>query len=456
MFRCFIHHTRQVIILMTNDEIWLDSFRKLVEYINFYHLVPNSKTKVCNWLRAQVYAYQQGKLRQDRYIILEEMAPGIFVNGVSKSLEKAIQNGTKYIKKHTGIPINRTIESDGSPEVYRVTFSNFGLNNFEDLFTLLIKESLGVKYSTVKLDEIYSAIGFNRSEVEDSQSIASNNTSNIVSSLYRQAIKSKIGFGTIELMNRILGTTDLRELLRAAIIFNSIKDLAFGQITPKQSIVIEKAIIGGVPVKKLSTQYDLTTYAIYERIKHGIRTIRNKCSSILTGKNLSYIEKLSPTLEQEAKIFKILYNSIDIANKDTRQLDLLVLFRLGIIGEIGESSSSIELKLAKLSQLYNTVPELIKLRDPKNLDLVKDIDTARIMSKTDNKSSELRVIIPTDSIEVLRLSNRAYNVLMRAGIETVGELRKKAEDADRLSKLRGMGVSTLAEITNKLKELDKR
>lgn len=90
------------------------------------------------------------------------------------------------------------------------------------------------------------------------------------------------------------------------------------------------------------------------------------------------------------------------------------------------------------------------------LDLVKDMDTARILSKTDNKLSEPRVIIPTDSIEVLRLSNRAYNVLMRAGIETVGELRKKVEDVDRLSKLRGMGVSTLAEITNKLKELDKR
>ena len=101
------------------------------------------------------------------------------------------------------------------------------------------------------------------------------------------------------------------------------------------------------------------------------------------------------------------------------------------------------------------MPELIKLREPKNLDLVKDIDTARILSKTDNKSSEPRVIIPTDSIEILNLSTRAYNILIRAGIETVGELRKKAEDADRLSKLRGMGVSTLAEITNKLKELDK-
>lgn len=90
------------------------------------------------------------------------------------------------------------------------------------------------------------------------------------------------------------------------------------------------------------------------------------------------------------------------------------------------------------------------------LDLVKDIDTARILSNADNKSSEPRVIIPTDSIEVLRLSNIAYNILMRAGIETVDELRKKVEDADGLSKLRGMGVSTLAEITNKLKELDKQ
>lgn len=444
-----------VIFDMTNDEMWLNSFKKLIDYINFYHIVPNSRTKVCIWIRAQVNDYKKGILRRDRYIIIEEMAPGIFVNGVSKSLELAIQNGTKYIEKHTVLPVKMNTDPNKISETHKETLSKFGLSSFESLFTLLIKESLGVKSNTVRLDDIYKAMGFSRSEVEDSQSIASNNTSNIVSNLYRQAIKSKIGFGTIELMNRILGTRDLRELIRAAIIFNSIKDLVFEQITPKQSIAIEKVIIRGVPVKKLSLQYDLTTYAIHERIKQGLRVIRHKFYGILTGKDLSYIERLSTTLEQESKIFKILYNSIDINNKESRQLDLLVLFRIGFIGRIGESSSSIELKLAKLDQLYTAGPDLIKLREPKNLTLVKGIDVDNII-RLCNKLDEPKVVIPVDSIEILNLSTRAHNILLRAGIETVGELRKKAEDADRLLKLRGMGVSTLAEITNKLKELDER
>lgn len=440
---------------MTNDEMWLDSFRKLVEYINFYHIVPNSKTKVCMWLRAQIYDYKKGKLRQDRYAIIEEMAPGIFVNGVSKSLEKAIQNGTKYIEKHTVLPVKINTDSNKISENHKETLSKFGLSSFEDLFTLLIKESLGVKPSEVRLEEIYRSIGLDKSEVEDSQSIASNNTSNIVSSLYRQAIKSKIGFGNIELMNRILGTRDLRELLRAAIIFSSIKPLVFEKITPKQSLTIQKVIIEGIPASELSNQYGLVRSVLYERINKGLRVIRHKFSTILLGKSLSNIEKLSPTLEQEAKVFSILYNSINMANKECMKPDLLALFRLGFIGRIGESSSSIEPKLAKLDQLYTVEPELIKLREPKNLDLVKSIDADNI-TRLCNKLDEPKIVIPVDSIEILNLSTRAYNILIRAGIETVGELRKKAEDADRLSKLRGMGVSTLAEITNKLKELDKQ
>lgn len=35
---------------------------------------------------------------------------------------------------------------DSSPEKYRDILNNFGITRFDDLFTLLIKESLGLEY----------------------------------------------------------------------------------------------------------------------------------------------------------------------------------------------------------------------------------------------------------------------------------------------------------------------
>lgn len=446
---------------MTNNEIWLNSFKSLVEYINFYHAAPTSKTKAYAWARAQLNSYKQGELREDRYLLLNEMAPGIFVNGISKSIKLAIQNGTKYIDKYTGSSTNGVIGLDSSPEKYRDILNNFRITRFDDLFTLLIKESLGVRETKPRLVDIYNAIGMNQYETENSQSIVLNSNLNTISRLYRQCIKSKIGFGTIDLVNRILETSDLRELLRAAIIFTIIEDAAFKQIKVKQYLTIQKAIIEGIPIKELSATYGLTRALLYDRIKQGIRMLRHKCSLILTGRNLSYIEKLSPTLDQEYKIFNILYNSIDIPNKEARKPDLLVLFRLGFIGRIREHSSNIETELVKLDQLYTTVPDLMKLREPNNLDLVHSIDITKPSTKLDKtftepeaKPANIKIDIPNNSIKVLNLSNRAYNALMRAGIDNTADLSIIARDIDRLSNIRGIGANTISEIVDKLKVIE--
>ena len=221
----------------------------------------------------------------------------------------------------------------------------------------------------------------------------------------------------------------------------------------------------GITISKnthiLSATYGLTRALLYDRIKQGIRMLRHRCNSILTGKNLSYIEKLSPTPDQESKIFNILYSSIDIPNKEARKPDLLVLFRLGFIGRIREHSSNIETELAKLDQLYNTVPDLMKLREPNNLDLVKDIDSIKTLTKPDKTFTEseakpvnIKIDIPNNSIKVLNLSNRAYNALMRAGIDNMADLSIIARDIDRLSNIRGIGANTISEIVDKLKVIE--
>jgi len=56
------------------------------------------------------------------------------------------------------------------------------------------------------------------------------------------------------------------------------------------------------------------------------------------------------------------------------------------------------------------------------------------------------------TIEELDLSVRSYNCLKRAGIHTVEELTKKAEDD--MMKVRNLGRKSLEEVQKKLKELN--
>ena len=73
---------------------------------------------------------------------------------------------------------------------------------------------------------------------------------------------------------------------------------------------------------------------------------------LIKGENLSLVEKLKPTLNIELSLFEILLNSYNNEEyKLTNRNIMLILFRLGLIGEIGEGKASIDSKLNMLRSL---------------------------------------------------------------------------------------------------------
>ena len=456
------------VIELTQDERWMMRFTSLVKYINFYHCAPPSKSIEYSWIHNQI----TNKLSPDRQKILDDMAPGIINGKIADSINKAMQTGTKYIEKYEPV-IRKSKTNTAEQQKYIDIMHGVGVSHLSDIAELLYRESLHIETGNKSLAEIYNRLGLQQSRVENINLILSDiNDLPEIADQYRILIKSnRVGVGNIRFANKITGSINLRELIKEAVIINCCKEALYSWMGESQKRVVEGVLYRGLNTSQVAKELKISRQSASVSFKSAIDRVARNLTPLIKGENLSLVEKLKPTLNIELSLFEILLNSYNNEEyKLTNRNIMLISFRLGLIGEIGEGKASIDSKLNMLRSLIKEYPDISNLGIPKNIGLVGNKDIINNIHKSldalknkhsgqkdgQNKKEEAisKPINLTDPLDVLNLSQRTYNILRRNNINTVQQLKDTFENKhEEINNIRGMGSSTLDEITLALNKL---
>ena len=447
---------------MTQNEKWMQKFDNLVRYINFYSSAPPHNSVEYTWIRNQLYS--KIPCRQK---ILEEMAPGITSGKIVESINKALRNGTKYIKKCE--PVTRCTYCDAADQQQMVIniLCALGIQYFDELSELLYKESLHIKTGKISLDEIYSRLGLQKERIENTRLIMSNASSlSKITGQYRNLVRSsKVGVGNLKFASKITGSIELRELIKEAVIVKHCKEALYNRMGESQKRIVEGLMYKGLQIADIAKELQVSKQFVSQSFKLATDKLSRNLTPLIKGQNLSLVEKLKPTVQIETDIFNILLNSYN--NEDYGSIhrrETLILFRLGLIGRLGESAESLDLKLSILGQVVGKNPEILKLGISENIEMINKefienthklfgLINGKSVGKSDkNLSKDVKF---TDPIEVLNLSLRAYNILRRNGIDTIQQLSDALKNKlNELENIRGMGNGTLDEIITALNRLE--
>lgn len=345
-----------------HDLKWEANFQSLVESINFYRAAPLAKSKEYMWIRNQISSYNAGKLSIYRINKLNELAPNILSGQVELAIAEALRSGTKYIGKidiqcRSHKMLTR-LSSNAFDEIHKLGFSSMDSIAARFCIESLMGNNSGVLY------KIYDMTGDNAESIEDLEKLLKleKEPHSPLVDTYINYISSNIGIGNLRLAAKVLKTTNLRVLIRSGIILRDFKDLIYKSLTDVQRKVIDGNVYNELKLIEIASRLNLTRQRISEVNKKAMEKLSSPLYyTIISGKDISRIERLGATYDYELRGIKIIKDVYGMS--DEYMDELLILFRLGIIGSLDEDRNIVIARVSRMSKLASENILIKKLKE---------------------------------------------------------------------------------------------